>query len=359
MKNNLLSNILMASMFMFIFCSCDPGGTTTLPEHFELATGELPMPAIKEDNLLTVEGVKLGRMLFYEKILSGNNTQSCGSCHHQQFAFSDTTTLSIGIEEKEGKRNTMSIFNLASHSNEFFWDGRAHLVRDQVLRPIQDELEMNESMENVIMKLSASPRYKGQFENAFGSAEINSEKISLALEQFILSIISMDSKYDQSRRGEVVLSTSEERGRILFFTGRNVMFPALSGPDCAHCHGGANFDNNQYANNGLDDDASLIDIGREAVTANAADHGKFKVPSLRNIALTAPYMHDGRFKTIEEVIDHYDHGVQASSTLDPALAARRENGLKLSAQDKADLKAFLESLSDPILISNPAYADPF
>jgi len=249
---------------------------------------------------------------------------------------------------------------MAWHSNEFFWDGRANLLRDQSLKPIEDPLEMNETLENVIAKLNDSQMYRDQFIRAFGSKEVTSEKMSLAMEQFMLSIVSYDSKYDKYLTGDDQLSDSEERGRLLFETEYNPFFPELSGADCAHCHGGANFENDQYMNNGLDVDAEFTDIGREEVTGNLSDKAKFKVPSLRNIELTPPYMHDGRFNTLEEVVEHYDLHIKQSSTLDPALIQVADNGgLNLTDQDKVDLVNFLKTLTDQTFMNNPEYTDPF
>ena len=173
------------------------------------------------------------------------------------------------------------------------------------------------------------------------------------------SITSVDSKYDRYLREEDTLSASEERGRVLFFTEYNEFFPAQSGADCAHCHSTRNFGNNRYMNNGLDGTRQITDIGREAVTGLPQDRGKMKVTSLRNIELTPPYMHDGRFNTLEEVIDHYNSGLKSSPTLDPALAMTMGTGLRLDAQDKLDLIAFLKTLTDEVLLTNPDYSDPF
>lgn len=321
--------------------------------------GNLPSPNLPIDNPLTEQGVQLGRMLFYEKSLSKDGSQSCASCHRQEHAFTDTTKFSLGVEGLPGKRQAMSVFNMAWNSNEFFWDGRAHLLRDQALLPIQDELEMDETLENVIVKLSEQKTYRNQFTRVFGNDEISASKIALALEQFMMSIVSYDSKYDQWKAGLIELSESEERGRILYETEYNPFFPEFSGADCSHCHGGANFENDQYMNNGLDSDIDFIDLGREVVTGNLDDRAKFKVPSLRNIALTAPYMHDGRFETLEEVIDHYNEGIHPSTSIDQALLATSETGLFLSTQDKIDLVNFLKTLTDQSLLSDDRYSDPF
>jgi cytochrome c peroxidase len=276
----------------------------------------------------------------------------------QQFSFTDTAKFSVGIHGVLGKRNSMSVVNMAWNTGGFFWDGRANLLRTQALIPIEDELEMGERLENVVTKLTASKTYREQFMRAFGSEEITTTKIALALEQFMNSIISNDTKYDKSLRGEIALDSSEERGRRLFFAEYNPGFPQQSGADCAHCHSGANFSNNRYMNNGTKTDAEMTDIGRQAVTGNNNDKGKFKVTTLRNIALTAPYMSDGSIKTLEAVIDHYNNGLKESATLDPALRFTKEKGLMLTTQDKADLVAFLKTLTDYSLLNNPAYSDP-
>ena len=326
---------------------------------YNLEYNSFPAPNIAADNPLTVQGVKLGRMLFYEKAMSGDGKLACAGCHLQEFAFTDSARFSIGIRGKKGGRQAMSVFNMAWHSNEFFWDGRAHLLRDQSLLPIQDKLEMDETLENVVGKLNEKQTYKDQFIRTFGTDEITSLKISLALEQFMNSITSTNSKYDAYLKDTTVFSASEKRGFKLFNTEYNQFLPDQSGADCQHCHGGANFENDQYMNNGLDADGAIQDSGREKASKDAADKGKFKVMSLRNIAITAPYMHDGRFNTLEEVVEHYNNGLQASTTLDPALEQTRGTGLRLTTQDKKDLVAFLKTLTDKDLISNPAYSDPF
>lgn len=325
---------------------------------YVLEYGAFPPPPLAPDNPLTVQGVKLGRALFYEKALSLDGSMSCASCHRQEHAFTDTARFSIGVHGLPGKRQAMAVFNMAWNENNFFWDGRAELLRDQALKPIEDSLEMAETLQNVIQKLAARQDYRDQFKRAFGSEEIDPLRISLALEQFMNSIVSVDSRYDRFLLGQIQLTPSEERGRQLFFTEYNPFFPDDSGADCAHCHVPRNFENDLYMNNGLESDVTMEDFGRELVTGDAADRGKMKVPSLRNIAVTAPYMHDGRFSTLLEVLDHYDHGLQPSSTLDPALANTMTTGLMLSDQDKADIIAFLGTLTDEVLLTRQDYSDP-
>lgn len=359
MKNKKLILILTVLTAVVLINSCkkEPGDPPDEP--YMLDYGTFPEPQIAGDNPLTREGVKLGRMLFYENMLSRTNTQSCASCHMQQFAFNDTAKFSLGVKHLPGKRNAMSVFNMAWNTNAFFWDGRAQLLRHQSLKPIQDPLEMDETLENIVAKLQASSTYRQQFRRAFGSTNIDTLLISKALEQFMNSIVSNQSKYDEYLAGRATLSPEEERGRFLFFTEYNPAFPAASGADCQHCHGGANFENDKYMNNGIDDDASASDIGRQEVTGLAGDKAKFKVPSLRNVGLTAPYMHDGRFRTLEEVVDHYNL-VKNSATLDPSFLQQLPNGgLQLSAADKSALVAFLHTLTDQQLITNPEYASPF
>lgn len=320
----------------------------------------LPPPNLPADNQLRKETVKLGRFLFYDTKLSINNSQSCASCHLQEFAFTDPSTFSIGAEGQIGKRQAMSIFNMAWNSNGFFWDGREELLRHQALEPIQDPLEMNESIENVLAKLSSDTLYVNQFKRAFENGAIDEVNLSLALEQFMFSIVSSDSKYDRYLQGTVSLTESEERGKDLFFQEFNPGFPEISGADCAHCHSGMNFSNNQYINNGLDSDSEFDDLGRALATLNDYDNAKFKTTSLRNIALTAPYMHDGRFTTLEEVLTHYNEEMKMSSTVDPALIYPIENGgLLLTDQDIDDIIAFMHTLTDESLVNDLRYSDPF
>lgn len=359
---------LTALFFLVVFAiwGCKKDDPPVVPDPIEqdltpyqLEYGDLSEPDIADDNELTVATVELGRMLFYEPMLSADGSMSCSSCHAQENAFSDTARFSLGVDNLPGQRQAMAIFNMAWNTNEFFWDGRAHLLRDQSLLPIQDPLELKETLENVEFKLGQDQRYLDQFTRAFGSEEISSEKVSLALEQFMNSIVSVESKYDRYLRGEVSLTVNEDRGRELFFAEYNPFFPQYSGADCQHCHSGKNFENDEYMNNGLDEDADFTDLGRYDVTEDINDKAKFKVPSLRNIELTPPYMHDGRFATLEEVVEHYDNGIHPSSTLDITLENTRATGLMLTAQDKEDLVAFLKTFTDEVMISDPRYSSPF
>ena len=300
--------VVFASLLTIVIYSCKKDYKVLKHNKtpYNLNYGAFPAPNIAPDNQLTIEGVRLGRMLFYETALSQDNSMACASCHLQKFAFTDTATFSTGVLGQKGGRQAMTIFNMAWHGNGFFWDGRAHLLRDQSLMPIQDELEMNEKLPNVVAKLSAKEMYTTQFFRAFGTSTITPELMSKAMEQFMNSIVSNSSKYDDFLAGKTTLTTEEERGRFLFTTRYNSVNPAIGGADCAHCHSGHNFENDRYMGNGLDVDADFTDLGREVVSGNPFHRAWFKVPSLRNIELSAPYMHDGRLKTLEEVVDHYD-----------------------------------------------------
>lgn len=244
----------------------------------------------------------------------------------------------------------MPLVNLA-WAREFFWDGRAKSIREQVLLPIQDVHEMNESLDRVVSKLSATSEYPELFRRAFGPGEVTSQKVALALEQYLLTLISQESKFDQAARNLATLTPQEQRGLQLFVT-ENDPARGLRGADCFHCHGGNLFSNHQFMNNGLDERPG--DLGRMEVTRSEADRGKFRVPTLRNVALTAPYMHDGRFATLEQVIEHYNSGVRRSRTLDPNLAKHPESGLGLSAEDKAALVSFLRTLTDDAFVAEPS-----
>lgn len=326
---------------------------------YVLDIGPFPEPVIPADNQLTVQKVELGRMLFYEPRLSALENQSCASCHKQENAFTDTARFSSGTFGDLGDRQAMSAFNLAWNTNGFLWDGRSPSLRHQSLQPIQNPVEMAETHNNVIAKLNQDVTYRNQFIRAFGDDEITAERMGLAMEQFMTTIVSNDSKYDRVQAGIETYTESEQRGHDLFFMEYNPFFPDQSGADCAHCHSGVNFENDQYMNNGLDTDVEFTDLGLFNVTENDLDKAKFKVTTLRNIELTPPYMHDGRFQTLEEVLDHYNQGVQLSSTVDPTIANTEATGLFLTEEDKQDLVNFLKTLTDETLMAEPAFSDPF
>lgn len=354
--------ILFIVANFYFSCQPDPIEEPTITQDKTLYTLDfqgLPAYDIPADNPLTVQGVQLGRMLFYEKSLSKDGSQSCASCHVQGDGFSDKNQFSTGVEKKLGSRQAMPIFNMGYHTMGFFWDGRAATLREQSLKPIQDPLEMNETLPNAVAKLTANKTYRDQFTRVFGDATISSERMALAMEQFMLTLVSGKSKFDEVKQGKATFSAEEERGRKLFFTEFDPT-GKVKGAECFHCHAGPNFSNSEMQNNGLDEEKDWKDLGFFNVSKNSSDKAKFKTPSLRNIAVTAPYMHDGRMKTLEEVIDHYNIHVKKSSTLDDLLQYNiQPGGLALNAQDKADLIAFLKTLTDNNYLTNAAYKSPF
>jgi cytochrome c peroxidase len=322
-----------------------------LPKHYTPYPFKMgstfPIPDLPRDNPLIEERVALGKILFTETALSRDGTLSCASCHQRDAALSDPRRVSIGVRDQPGTRNAMPLFNLA-WKNNFFWDGRSPSLRAQVLVPIEDHIEMDETLDRVVAKLAAvsptpAPDYPALFTAAFGSPEITAEKLALALEQFLLTITTYDSKFDRALRGQASLSADEQHGFELFMT-ENDARTGQRGADCFHCHGGPLFSDHQFHNNGLAPAAA--DTGRERVTGLATDRGKFSTPSLRNIARSAPYMHDGRFTTLEEVVTHYSEGVIRTPTLDPNLAKHPDGGLHLDDADKRAIVAFLRTLTD-------------
>ena len=279
-----------------------------------------PMPLLPRDNPLLIERVELGKYLFHDKSLSANGTVSCASCHDSAKAFTDGLPVSTGINGKNGDRNSMPLFNLAWKSS-FFWDGRSKSLRDQVLQPIQDHREMASNLSTVVEHMEKTQRPR--FEKAFGPGPVNEEKIALALENFLLTLTSYVSKFDRAVLGKETLTTKEKRGMELFFTEYEPRSGQL-GADCFHCHGGANFSDHQLHDNGLGE-------------------GIFTTPSLRNLTLTAPYMHDGRFKTLEEVVEWYAKGGFPNPTL-----SKDVKKLELTNQDKKDLVAFMKACTSKL-----------
>jgi cytochrome c peroxidase len=308
----------------------------------------LPPITIPVNNPTTVEGVALGRKLFYETRLSGDNTQSCGSCHNQAFAFSDHgRQFSVGIDQQQGNMNAMAIMNLA-WANEFFWDGRSFGIENQAREPVKNPIEKHETWENAIAKLKATTEYPRLFKAAFGTSTITEELAVNAIAQFERTMVVGNSAYDKFFRGEPNnFSQAAFRGKEIFFTERG---------DCFHCHTEDLMSDYDYHNNGLDNVFTADNIGRAGVTGRSSDTGKFKTPGLRNVEFTGPYMHDGRFATLEEVVEHYNSGIKRSPTLDPKI--KKPEGLFLTEQEKSDLVAFLKSLSDMEFMNNPAFSDP-
>jgi cytochrome c peroxidase len=367
---------LLVSMTLAAACKRDEPDVT--PEPAPVGTpytlqipANLPPMSIPADNPMTVEGVTLGRFLFYEERLSGNNTQSCGSCHSPAFAFTDSSrAVSTGIDGIAGARSAMALINLG-YSASFFWDGRSPSLEAQALDPVTNPIEMHETWPNAVSKLQADPAYVALFNAAFGSTAIDSAKVARAIAQFERTMISGNSKYDKVVRGEAAFTPDEAAGLTLFQAeggpiGQQIFLPGggfvvgQGGADCFHCHTDAAglFTDEQFRNNAVQAEP-YTDVGRGAITNDPSDIGRFKVPTLRNIMLTAPYMHDGRFATIEEVIDHYNDGGHPGFTVDPFMKfTDPDQTLELTAQKRAQLIAFLNALTDMDFVNNPAFADP-
>lgn len=309
--------------------------------------------SIPASNPTTDDGATLGRVLFYDVSLSQNHAINCASCHVQQKGFSDPRTKSVGFLGGETKRNSMNLVN-HQFNRRMFWDLRAANLEQQVLMPIQDPIEMGMDLDDLVERLQLIDHYPPLFEKAFGSTEINSDLISKALAQFVRSIVSYQTKYDVGFASEFSNYTEQENmGRELFFGNAT---------RCAHCHTSSNFFQPGGLINGLDEE--YADGGQGDINGNLDDHGRFKVPSLRNVALTAPYMHDGRFSTLEEVIEFYDSGVQAHPFLDDRLTPDLTPGgtpyeLNLSQEQKDALLAFLHTLTDHPLINDVKFSNPF
>ncbi len=387
-RPKLFFSIAIAALLIFIACKKDSGtgsGTPVTPvdpvaavlnlpstpfNYANLAMpGYLTSPPIQgqvntpANNPITDNGATLGRVLFYDKNLSVNNTIACASCHKQATAFSDPFAKSKGFNGGLTGRNSMPLTDAMYYPNgRFFWDQRAATLEDQVLMPIQDLVEMGMTLTTLETKLRSLTYYPPLFTKAFGDATITSDRISKALAQFVRSIVSYQSKYDAGRSTFPIapapppnapfpnFTAQENRGKEIFLTPQNA---------CAACHGSETFTAPQERNNGLD--LTTIDRGFGAVSNRAQDDATFKVGSLRNVELTAPYMHDGRFNTLEEVVEHYSTGVKNHPNLSNPL--KLPNGqprlLNLTPQDKAALVAFLKTLTDLSVTTDVKYSNPF
>lgn len=299
------------------------------------------------NNPLTEEGVELGKMLFYDSRLSRNNTISCGFCHMQPTAFTHHGhDVSHGVDDKLGRRNSLPIQN-AIFLKTFFWDGGVNNLDLVPLNAIANEVELDEEVANIITKLGGDPNYKIQFKRAFGSEEITSTKFLQALSQFMATMVSANSKYDKYARNEGVALTSHELSGLELFN-----------ENCASCHSTDLFTDQLYHNNGY---SSLEDFqrdkGREEITLNPDDRGKFKVPSLRNVEYTAPYMHNGKLQSLEDVLNFYTSGVHDTPTLDPLLKANGGLGFVFTEEEKQNIIAFLQTLSDPQYITDERFSE--
>ncbi len=346
-----------------------------LPKHVdaaEFAQGDNST----EQNVLTNAGAELGRVLFYDTQLSRNNTVSCAACHEQRAGFSDPNRFSKGFEGGRTGRNSMGLANLRYTNFKgarpgFFWDERAATLEAQVLMPIQDRIEMGMELSTLEAKLQKLPYYPPFFAAAFGSPEVTSDRIAKAVAQFLRSMVALNAKFDRAAAaagGDYSaafdkFTEQENLGKSLFIDGVS----GVAEMGCAHCHIPPTFGMPKAFNNGLDlksKDPGLGALGRPTNDPfTPSNDGKFKAPSLRNIALTAPYMHDGRFKTLEEVIEHYSRGVHRHENLGLAFGEqqgdRATTGFQLTGEQKAALVAFMKTLTDESLISDPKFSDPF
>jgi cytochrome c peroxidase len=339
MKNTLQNSIGLGSILLLLLAFSPKKGT---PIYFDIPKG-WPQPHYDfAKNPLTEEGFQLGRSLFYDPILSRDNTISCASCHLQATGFAHVDhDLSHGIEGKIGTRNAMALMNLA-WSKDFMWDGGVNHLDVQPIAPITSAVEMDETMANVVAKLQKSNRYPALFENAFGTNIITGQLLLKALSQFELQLVSANAKYDKVARGEVSFNESEQKGYVLFKR------------HCASCHQEPLFTSDKFENNGLSIDTTLNDLGRMKITQNTKDAYRFKVPTLRNVQFTFPYMHDGRFKTLTEVIKHYNTGILQS----PSLSKPLQKPMHLTDNDRVDLDAFLKTLTDTAFLFNPKFGYP-
>ncbi|MCR9253532.1 MAG: cytochrome-c peroxidase [bacterium] len=324
-----------------------------------------------EENQITNMGATLGRVLFYDKSLSANNTVSCASCHDQSAAFSDNRKFSIGLNGELTRRNSMTLINSRFYENgKFFWDERAATLEEQVLMPIEDHIEMGMDLNDLQVKLQDLDYYKVLFQNAFGSEEVTSEKIALALSQFTRSIVAVDSKFDRGMELVGPVDNEEEMPDFPNFTeqenlGMDIFYRGRNGGTCLYCHGSPQHVNDEAKNNGLSLD--YTDNGKGEFTGRPEHNALFKVPSLRNIANSAPYMHDGRFETLMDVINHYSDQVEDHPNLNFRLKTLDdgEEGeaevlrLNLSQTEKEALVAFLHTLTDEKVLTDEKYSDPF
>jgi cytochrome c peroxidase len=329
------------------------------PTPFEVPSIPDFLPLISpEDNPLTEEGIQLGRHLFYDPILSIDSTLSCSSCHFTDLAFTDGKSVSPGVDGIVGPRSSMSLVNIGYNYRGLFWDGRVRTLEEQAVIPIEDPIELNHTFTELIDDLQDHDEYPQMFREAFGinnTDEITEDLTAKAIAQFERILISgPNSKYDRAiNANTAALTPLEQHGFDLFVDAGD---EDTVDAECSHCHHGGLFMGDLFFNNGIDDTSSpdnLLDLGRGGVTGYPIDMGKFKAPTLRNIELTAPYMHDGRFATLEEVIEHYNSGGHPAPNLDQNIRP-----LNMSEYDKEALLAFLHTLTDttylyPDMVSNP------
>lgn len=347
-----MRNISMSGFLScLILLSCQESdieqGYSPVPVAFESPSNFPDLEYNLDNNPFTEEGIALGKKLFYEGRLSANNSIACAFCHEQEFGFTHHGhTLSHGVNDGIGFRNSQPIQNLA-FQKEFMWDGASAHLDLQPIIPITSDVEMGETLENIIGKLSADAEYQRMFREAFENGQINSENVLLALSQFMITLVSADSKYDKVTRDQVESFTTIENDGFQTFNNK-----------CASCHAGALFTDQSYRNNGLPVNPRLNDEGRFRVLELEDDRYKFKVPSLRNVEVTGPYMHDGRLGTLEAVLDFYDNGMVDTGTTDPIFIKPDGSlGIDLSDYEKESLVAFLKTLTDANFLNDPRFAE--
>jgi cytochrome c peroxidase len=334
MSTRVISILVLAVMALAFTSAKDP--LFVQPENW-------PLPEYNfSRNPLHHEVVQLGRALFYDPILSRDNTISCASCHSQFNGFAHVDhKLSHGIDDHIGTRNAPALINLAWQKS-FMWDGAINHLDMQSLFPITHPDEMDETLENVISKLNVTRIYPELFSQAFGSNEITGEKILKSISQFMLTLESYNARYDSVMKGESTFTIQEKKGYEIFKK------------NCSSCHREPLFTNRSFENNGLKPDSILKDNGRISVTGNPQDSLRFKVPTLRNVEVTFPYMHDGRFKRLSEVISHYEKGIVNS----PTLSSQLKDPIVLNSNERVELTAFLLTLTDNSFLFNPAFSYP-
>ncbi|MFT6850288.1 MAG: cytochrome c peroxidase [Sphingobacteriales bacterium] len=346
--------LLILVYVALVLTSCKEG-ETSIPsaKAIEIVTPNgFPSVPVPTNNPMTAEGVKLGKMLFFDPILSKDNSISCGSCHDPKLAFATNNRFEKGVGGKIGDLNSMPLFNIA-YANEFFWNGREEVLDHQAFGPIMDPIEMDNSLPNVVSRIKLNEEYVDLFRIVFQDEKINPERVAKVIGQFERTILSGSAKIDSidffNKTAfdlfiEGKLSQSEYNGAQIFFSERG---------DCFHCHGSILGTDYFFHNNGLDSD--IEGKGRGAVTENAQDDGKFKTPSVRNLAFTAPYMHDGRFSNLKQVVDFYSSGVKFSETIDPLMKKADKGGIQLSEDEKTDLINFLLIYTDSSFVNNPEF----
>lgn len=367
----LASLLLCSVLFLFVSCEDDeiilsPGDlldvTYDPTPYVMVQPAGFPLMDIPADNPMTEEGFELGRRLFYDVRLSKDNSMSCASCHLPELGFTDATAFSTGVDGEQTRRSSMSLVNVGYSADGLFWDGRAQTLEEQALQPVTDVIELINTWTVVEEMLKEDDQYPTMFRKAFGindTSEVDSLLAAKAIAQFERALVSHNSKYDKiihQRDFDYEWTDSEFRGYLMFIDeGGDLSLPDA---ECFHCHSGALLTNGQFSNNGLDSYPTLEDYpdkGFGEVTGMVADYGKFKATTLRNIELTAPYMHDGRFSTLEEVVEHYSTGVHFATNLEVDL----KEPLNLSDSEKADLINFLKALTDTEFTENPAFQNPF